>query len=254
VHHGVEYPAQWPAILSREEWDEVQLVLDAKHTTPRRTKSGRTYLLTGFVVCTLCGNHMTGSGHSRKGNGVERRYYCQPVDSTGLPRGCGKVARLAEPLETLVTRAVLYRLDSEGLAYIFAAASQDDDIQAAMAGYQAMKSRLGNLLADYYLEFNKYAKDEMRQLKAELEARLEQITRKMERLDSTRILKNVPVGQQVKDLWEGADQAVRRNLIALLIEKIEILPIGRDNTRWHDDVTGQEWRFDPTKVEIVWKV
>jgi site-specific DNA recombinase len=118
------------------------------------------------------------------------------------------------------------------------------------AGHHHRKSRNSS----YYLEFNKYAKDEMRQLKAELEARLEQITRKMERLDSTRILKNVPVGQQVKDLWEGADQAVRRNLIALLIEKIEILPIGRDNTRWHDDVTGQEWRFDPTKVEIVWKV
>lgn len=119
---------------------------------------------------------------------------------------------------------------------------------------RSIRYRRPEHLPDYYLEFNKYAKDEMRQLKAELEARLEQITRKMERLDSTHILKNVPVGQQVKDLWEGADQAVRRNLIALLIEKIEILPIGRDNTRWHDDVTGQEWRFDPTKVEIVWKV
>jgi site-specific DNA recombinase len=253
VHHGVEFPAQWPAILSREEWDEIQLILDAKHTTPRRTKSGRTYLLTGFVVCSLCGNHMTGSGHARKGNGVERRYYCQPVDSTGLPRGCGKVARLAEPLEALITRALHHRLDSEGFAHIFAAASQDDDIQAAMAEYQATKSRLDNLLADYYLEFNKYAKDEMRQLKAELEARLEQITRKMERLDSTRILTNVPVGQQVKGLWEGADQAVQRHLIALLIERIVILPVGRDNTRWRDDVTGREWRFDPTKVEIIWK-
>jgi hypothetical protein len=147
-----------------------------------------------------------------------------------------------------------YRLDSEGFPHIFAAASQNDDIQAAMAEYQATKSRLGNLLADYYLEFNKYAKDEMRQLKAELEVRLEQITRKMERLDSTRILTNVPVGQKVKDLWEGADQAVQRNLIALLIERIVILPVGRDDTRWRDDITGQEWRFNPTKVEIIWKL
>jgi site-specific DNA recombinase len=254
VHHGVEYPAQWPAILSREEWDEIQLILDAKHTTPRRTRSGRTYLLTGFVICSLCGNHMTGSGHARKGTGVERRYYCQPVDSTGLPRGCGKVARVAEPLEALITRAMHDRLDSEGFPHIFAAASQNDDIQAVMAEYQATKSRLGNLLADYYLEFNKYAKDEMRQLKAELEIRLEQITRKMERLDSTRILTNVPVGQKVKDLWEGADQAVQRNLIALLIERIVILPVGRDDTRWRDDITGQEWRFNPTKVEIIWKL
>ena len=39
VHHGIEYPAQWPAILSRQEWEEIQLILDAKHKRPRRTKA-----------------------------------------------------------------------------------------------------------------------------------------------------------------------------------------------------------------------
>jgi len=28
VHQGVEYEAQWPAIISRAEWDQIQLILD----------------------------------------------------------------------------------------------------------------------------------------------------------------------------------------------------------------------------------
>lgn len=254
VHHGIEYPAQWPAILSRQEWEEIQLILDAKHKRPRRTKSGRTYLLTGFVVCSRCGNHMTGSGHARGGGPVDRRYYCQPLSSTGLPRGCGKVARLAEPLEALVTRAVLAALESESFAQIIADATQSDEMQAAMTEYQEMRARLGGLLADFYTEPNRYAREEMLKLKGEIEARIDQITRRMERLDSTRILANMPFGQQVKDLCKGADQQAQRDLIALVIDKIEVLPLGRDNTTWTDEETGRTWRFNPDSIRIHWCV
>ena len=69
-----------------------------------------------------------------------------------------------------------------------------------------MRARLGGLLADFYTETNRYAREEMLELKGEIEARIDQITRRMERLDSTRLLANMPLGQQVKDLWKGADQ------------------------------------------------
>ncbi len=185
---------------------------------------------------------------------LSTKRYCVPEDSSGQARGCGKVSRLADPLEALVGQAVLKRLDSEGLAKAFCQATQDDDMQAALAEYQGTKTSLGNLLADYYLERNKYVKDEMLKLKADLEARLEQVTRKMERLDSTRILAAVPFDQTVHGIWDNADLALKQSLIGLLIEKIVILPGRPGATKWRDEETGREWTFDHLKVELHWKV
>jgi site-specific DNA recombinase len=251
VYNGIEHEAQWPALISRDEWEQIQLILDARHT--RKTRTVRSYLLTGMVICGHCGAHLVGSGHKVNG-ALQRRYYCVPEDSSGRPRGCGKVSRLADPLEALVGNAVVYRLDSEGLAKAFGQATQDDDMQAALAEYQETKTSLGGLLADYYVERNKYAKDEMLKLKAELEARLEQVTRKMERLDSTRILTSLPFGQTVRAIWDSADLTLKQSLVGLLIEKIVVLPGRSGATKWRDKETDREWSFDYRKVELHWKV
>jgi site-specific DNA recombinase len=250
-HDGVEYPAQWPAMISRDQWEQIQLILDARAI--RKTRTGRSYLLTGFVWCGGCGGPMSGAGHHVDGS-LHRRYYCVPEDSTGSPRGCGKVSRAAEPLEALVSNAVLHRLDSDGVAQAFQEATEDSKIQDALAEYQETKALLGNLLGDYYTERNKYAKEEMRKLKAELEARIEQITRKMERLDSTRILASVPFGQTVRQIWDDADLDLKRNLIGLLIVRIVIKPGRPGGKRWTDENTGRSWQFDPSNLEITWRV
>ena len=113
---------------------------------------------------------------------------------------------------------------------------------------------MGQFLADYYMERNKYAKDEMLKVKAELEARLEQVTRKMERLDSTRILASVPFGQTIRELWNAADLALKQSLVRLLVEKIVILPGRTGSRKWRDDETGREWQFDYRNVQVHWKV
>jgi site-specific DNA recombinase len=246
VHHGVEHKAQWNAVIPREQWDRIQLRLDANQSRRNsQVKSGRTYLLTGFVVCGNCGNYMTGSGHTRRGK-LERRYYCRPEYSPGIPRGCGKVSRLADPIEALVTRAVLYRLDSEGFAQTFASATQDEDMQRALAEHQETKTQLATVVADYYREKDKYVKDALAQFRGELQARLAQLAQRMERIESSRILTGVPFGEKVTELWNDADQGVQRNLINLLLHKIVVLPSGRVGlTRWTDDVTGHSWLLTP---------
>jgi hypothetical protein len=55
-------------------------------------------------------------------------------------------------------------------------------------------------------------------------------------------------------LWTGADQQAQRDLIALVIDKIEVLPLGRDNTTWTDEETGRTWRFNPDSIRIHWHV
>ena len=252
VYEGVEYPAQWPAVITRSEWEKIQLILDGKQT--RKSRTGRSYLLTGSVVCGGCGGPMVGSGHIVDG-ALHRRYYCVPEDSSGQKRGCGKVSRSAEPLEALVSSAVLYRLDSDGLAEPYSHPAQDTNTQAALVEYQETKASLGNLLSDYYKERNKYAKEEMLKLKVELEDRLEQITRKMKRLDSTPILSTVPFGMTVRELWRTADLALKQSLIGLLLEKVVVLPGRPGSTKWRDGMTSHEWpHFDSRKIQLYWRV
>ena len=50
----------------------------------------------------------------------KRRYSCHKSDNYGRYIGCGKVSRLAEPIEILVTEAVIYRLESEAMAALLA--------------------------------------------------------------------------------------------------------------------------------------
>jgi site-specific DNA recombinase len=57
THHGAEYPATWPALISAEEYERVQLILsgDARQLNTGSRYTKRSYLLTGLVECGACG-------------------------------------------------------------------------------------------------------------------------------------------------------------------------------------------------------
>ena len=98
----VLYPADWPEIIARDEWDRLQQVLK---NPARRTNGGtrRSYLLSGGLVrCGLCG--VTLIGKPLKG---KRSYMC----STDKHGGCGKVRINAEHLEGFLVPLVLLWVD-----------------------------------------------------------------------------------------------------------------------------------------------
>ena len=61
--------------------------------------------------------------------------------------GCGKVSRLAEPIEILVSEAVLYRLESEDLAATLA--PKTPEVRPLLERYQFLQQRLQDLVQDY---------------------------------------------------------------------------------------------------------
>src|SRR6266498_2409727 len=77
-HYGVEYPAIWPAIISPEEFERLQVVMSA----------------------------------------AARQF--RPSHTGGGPRGCGKLTRLADPVDLAVAEAVFARYSSDGLAVLLA--------------------------------------------------------------------------------------------------------------------------------------
>ena len=244
VHNGAEYPAVWPAIFTTAEWDSMmgrRMVRAAKW--PGRGRGvGRTYLLTGLLYCN-CGQYMIGSKTKRRDQ-LLRRYRCRHYDNYGQLVGCGKVFRMAEPLELFVTEAVLYRLDSPAVA---AALSQtgDSSLDEFIAEFQAAKGRLDQMTTDYASGF--LSRDEYSVAKRVAERNVETAKETLARLDS-RKTGPIPAPDQIREAWDTAGLDWRHSIISLLVEKIVCLPGHPGSHEWRG------WRFQPDFVQIVWRV
>ncbi|MET9617742.1 recombinase family protein [Kitasatospora indigofera] len=99
-YEGQDYPAVWPAILTVEQRERVEVQRIGRAAKGPKGKTGsRKYLLTGFIFCGRCGGAMVGNGRTREsGQPVQMRYRCRRTDNYGRTIGCGKTFRAAEPL------------------------------------------------------------------------------------------------------------------------------------------------------------
>jgi site-specific DNA recombinase len=266
VHNGAEHPAVWPAILDVETWERLQLVLNAEaRMVGANRKGGRSYLLTGMIFCGRCGGEgqakATMIGYGKRDHGdlqPRRRYYCRATDDRGVQVGCGKVTRLAEPVEALVSEAVLDVLDSPRMAEMLGALMRNEEMGELTSAYQDRKLKLDDLVADYASGL--LNREQLAQAKSVVEDAMEDLRRRMDKLSSGRALAALPVGRSIRDAWGAADLEWRRSLVNLVIERVVLQPGRPGAHRWPADGSdlatrlGQQWRFDPLKVEIVWRV
>jgi len=247
VHDGSEYPALWPAIFTPEEWArmDARRIERTKLFPGKRKGTGRQYLLTGLVYCGRCGTYMIGSRRKLKG-GYQRRYKCRAVDSYGLPLGCGRVYRGADPLDAFITEAVLYRFDTPEVARLLANGEGKDNTDDLIADYQEAKAKLDQMVADYASGF--LTRDEFAVAKQVAEDRL-QATRHALGQAQARKVPGFPASSNlIRESWDNAGLDWRHSVIKLLVEKIVCLPGHPGSRRW------REWRFDPQYTEIVWRV
>ncbi|MGN7247227.1 recombinase family protein [Janibacter anophelis] len=115
--------ATWPAIIPEPTYQQVVALL----TDPaRRTnRTARTYLLSGLCRCGRCGAKMVTARDRGR-----RRYLCRSGVDFG---GCGRTTVTADPVEELLARAVLHRLDSPDLARALTGRHADDETAAALS-------------------------------------------------------------------------------------------------------------------------
>jgi site-specific DNA recombinase len=145
-HRGeVIGPAKWPAIISPAERDRVLARMAARSLT--KTRAARTYLLSGMLRCGRCGNRLFSQARHVNPQNRVRRYVCLRGPDH---RGCGRLTVVAEPVERLLTDAVLARLDSPHLAKVLAGKSSPDcDVAALAARVEADQARLDELAGLY---------------------------------------------------------------------------------------------------------
>ncbi len=246
VHKEAEYPALWPAIFTVDEWERMEarrMAWVTKHPG-RPPGEFRKYLLTGLVYCGRCGTYMVGSRRKLK-IGHQRRYRCPGVDHYGRRLGCGRVYRGAEPLEMWITEAVLYRLSTPEV-YAALSETDEDGIDELVAEYQAAKSRLDRMTADYASGF--LNREEYAVAKVTAEANLEAARVALGQVQSRKVSGQLPGPEMIRQVWEQSGLDWRHSVIRLLVEKIVVLPGSPGSREW------RSWRFDPELVRISWRV
>jgi DNA invertase Pin-like site-specific DNA recombinase len=250
THNGAEYPAAWPAIISKEDSDRLRLILGDRRVPKNRTP--KTYLLSSMVYCGICAKPLIASGAHR--NGVtQRKYRCRGKDSSGNVYGCGKIVRTAEPLETLVSEAVLYRCDSPEVADSLRNAERPQ-IGELMDEYNARKLKLRELVEDYASGL--LNREQLAQAKAVVEEALERTKLRLAKLESGRALASIPADKTIREAWADGSLTWKRSLISLLVKKVVVTPSSPGGRRWspQDSQDGRSWAFDPTAIRIVWRV
>jgi site-specific DNA recombinase len=239
-HHGVVVAsAAWPGIIDRDTHERLRAVLSDSGRQKFNGIAARRYLLTGFLVCGRCGAKLV----ARPRNDKRRAYVCASGPNFG---GCGKIGRLAGPVEELVSEQVLDRLSGPALAAALEAATGEDQVQRELlAVLRADQERLDELVdafADGTLNRAGFVR-----AKSRVEGRMEATRRRLARLASSKTLASLPNGgSALRAAWEAHDDHAglswRRALIGAVAERVVL----------HPCVPGRN-RFDPSRVEVVWR-
>jgi hypothetical protein len=172
-----------------------------------------------------------------RGDGT-RRYIC--AKGPGQP-GCGGIAILAEPLEALIVEAVLYRLDTPELAAALAGAPipDDDAERMALTRDRAQLEELAGAYGERQITFPEYLA-----ARKPIEARIEAAQRRITRATGTEaIAPYVGESGTLRASWTDLPLTRQRAIVAAVLDRAIV---GRG-------LRGRI-RFDPDRVEPVWRV
>ena len=233
LHERVVGRAVWEAILSEQDSQRLRSML----TDPARTltRSARRYLLSSLLYCRLCGAKLV-SRPSRR----QPAYVC----ATGPGFfGCGKISILATPIEEFVTEAVLYRLDSPALER--ALQDQPDanreaaELEVAIATDQAQLEELIGFWSDKKIESAEYfvARKRITDRLTALRARFA----RLDRHSSARRLAGQ--SERLRRQWPDLNLHQRRAIITAVLDRMIVGTAVRGLNR-----------FDPARVEPIWRV
>jgi site-specific DNA recombinase len=220
-HHGkIIGPAVWPAILDTETHAALcALLLDpARRLTGNPTR----YLLTGGMArCGLCGAALV----ARPRTDGARCYVC----ATGIGfKGCGKIRRLAEPVDTEVIARLRATIDQTP-------PEQEETRPAAViAELNAADAALTDLARDHYV---------LKLIgRTEYFAAREPLAARVADLRAATVGGGRPLPPPVLDNWDAMSWGAARAALLHYIDKVTIHPARRGLNR-----------FDPTRIVVTWR-
>jgi site-specific DNA recombinase len=223
--------AKWPAIITAEQSDQLRALLsDAGRRT--NLKPSKQLLTGGLAVCGVCGAALVSrpKGHGA-GNPSTPSLVC--AKGPGY-KGCGGIRIQAEPLDELVSEAVLLRVDGGALAE----AMRSTDDRQATADLADVDKQLAFLAAEWAarrLDLVEWeaARGPLRAQQAELKRRIDRSRAKVR-------LAGLP--DPLREAWPTLELHRRRAVIAALVEAVVVARGTRGLNH-----------FDDRRVTIRWK-
>lgn len=232
-YNGAMTQGTWPEILTLEEVTRLQALLQDpsrfKNRNPRR------YLLSGGLLrCGLCGSPMLARPRADK----VRRYVC--ARQPGMPN-CGKMARLAEPVEDVVKMYVIAALHGADLTQ-YMHRQADSDQGALIDEIRRDEEALQQLSRDHYAD-GAISRTEFFAARDALQERLTRNRTRLGNYQQFAVIASVAsAGDAIEDQWERRPLEWRRALVAAVIDHVVLQPA----------VKGRNI-FDAELVEPVWR-
>jgi hypothetical protein len=234
AHNGVIVgPAVWPAIITEDQHRRIRALMQQKATSGRRAP--RRYVLSGLLRCGKCGGKLYSAARE-----TTRRYVCLSGPDHG---GCGKLTVVAEPVETLIAGAVLYRLDTPELADALAGRAAKDEALALLgqqiAEDQAQLRELASAYGDKQITLREWL-----DAKKPIQARIDTAQRRISSATHSDALQGLPGnGAALRGSWDSLNLTRQAAIIAAVLDHAVIAP-GTPGSR----------SLDPARVQPVWRL
>lgn len=199
---------KWPALVEREVWEALQVVLGVGSALYTRGPVGRgsVYLLTNIASCASCGGHLT----SHLSAGLTS-YRC-------LGEGCPlKVRRNVGHLDEYVIGAVLALLSDEAMAARLSSSRSDEGAQAAaeLAKLEAKRRQAVAAFADDDV----VSASDLRTVLSGLDDRIKTVRDRLGKLAGAHVLDGC-VGLS-REGWDGLPLDRRRSVVRALV-RVEV--------------------------------
>lgn len=226
-----------PGILAVEQWEAIcKRIKDAHEGTTPQAYTHKKYLLSGFLRCSRiredgkpCRKKMIGTRTpSRHAPGEYEVVYRCPGKALG---GCGKVQRLAAPVDQLIERLFTeYLTAAAPLVADAAAQAHAEALESPEArDLRDAKRRLDELDRDYYVE-GKMTRERYYQVLPRLEAEINRLVAKVtEEADRRSQLAPLRTPTAVLREWKQAESVVAKR--AILGQYLLAIEMGPSATR-----------------------
>jgi DNA invertase Pin-like site-specific DNA recombinase len=229
--------AEWPAIIDRETWKQLQVILDNPARKPRPVR--RDYILRGLLRCSECGHYLGGAPQGRPTesdpNRILRYYRCRKDDG-----GCSKTFVRAKFAEAAVIPAVLALVDNPHVRALSQEQEQSEHeyIRTLVAENAEDEARLREL--EDAFAAGDLSRAGLQRNGRTIRERIEARKIELAALQGSTALSRFP--GHVKEHWEEFDMDERRTILASMLDHVDVKPSGGHRT-FNADQFDLRWRL-----------